>query len=337
MTAQAPGIQLPEPADTLWSHAGSAILAPETVEWMTGGSPGSWSIGGGTILAARWRHRRSSDIDIAVPPGVGERRTWIEPPPQIKRAWEKAGAVEIRTSRIGASIRFPQGKIDIFESAPMPEGAEYTAAVHGRPTRIQTAEQILHGKIAGRLARAPTRDLFDFAVAGEIDLWALEKAVNREHPREVALQAGYALNDAAGHADLARTALEDVAPEFQALAADPAARGVGALLAAQYRGITVQWDGTSVEMEAVRSDGTRRSAAMSARTPGEVELAAERMSVTPYLRNAAEADGMDRLKGGDRVDCGQRPGARLSRRDQLPQSGTQPGRATDGNRGDPEY
>ncbi len=54
-------IDPPEPARTLLHRVKAALD-----EWVTPVCPeeAPWRIGGGTLLAARWRHRLSTDIDI---------------------------------------------------------------------------------------------------------------------------------------------------------------------------------------------------------------------------------------------------------------------------------
>ena len=54
---------LPEPARELWLRTRRIIS--ESLEELTGEEQG-YRIGGGTILAARWQHRRSEDIDLTV-------------------------------------------------------------------------------------------------------------------------------------------------------------------------------------------------------------------------------------------------------------------------------
>ena len=67
MTSQpkAEDLTLPEPARTLLSRTRGILdtyVTPRTPD------RSGWTIGGGTILAARWRHRESRDIDLLVHP-----------------------------------------------------------------------------------------------------------------------------------------------------------------------------------------------------------------------------------------------------------------------------
>ena len=56
-------LQLPAPAGALWSR----IREPLKRALTSRGAPMELKLGGGTVLAARWRHRRSHDIDVVVP------------------------------------------------------------------------------------------------------------------------------------------------------------------------------------------------------------------------------------------------------------------------------
>lgn len=56
-------LRLPEPAGTLWKR----IREPLKRALGSRGAPTELKLGGGTVLAARWEHRKSHDIDIVVP------------------------------------------------------------------------------------------------------------------------------------------------------------------------------------------------------------------------------------------------------------------------------
>ena len=58
-------LALGEPAATLWRECRAALR--EAFDALPGG-PREWRFGGGTILAARWGHRTSFDIDLTVAP-----------------------------------------------------------------------------------------------------------------------------------------------------------------------------------------------------------------------------------------------------------------------------
>ena len=61
-------LRLPEPAGSLHARTRDLLDA-----WLPEVMPpdGVWAIGGGTMLAARWKHRKSMDLDIALPSQSG--------------------------------------------------------------------------------------------------------------------------------------------------------------------------------------------------------------------------------------------------------------------------
>ncbi|MCY4636881.1 MAG: hypothetical protein OXG04_20675 [Acidobacteria bacterium] len=65
--ADAPGetLDLPEPARTLFRKTRAAL---ETHVSAYAADGEGYKLGGGTILAARWKHRRSNDIDVLFHP-----------------------------------------------------------------------------------------------------------------------------------------------------------------------------------------------------------------------------------------------------------------------------
>ncbi len=61
-------LTLPEPGASLWRRTANALeRALQQTEWPVE----CWTIGGGTILAQRWAHRASTDIDLTVAQGTG--------------------------------------------------------------------------------------------------------------------------------------------------------------------------------------------------------------------------------------------------------------------------
>ena len=61
----APVLTLPAPAAELWKRIAPAVR--EEIGRLAGGES-QYAIGGGSILAARWKHRHSYDVDLVVPP-----------------------------------------------------------------------------------------------------------------------------------------------------------------------------------------------------------------------------------------------------------------------------
>ena len=140
--------------------------------------PNLFSFGGGTMLAARWKHRESTDIDILAARGSGLRSTlegnqanWFA------AACEAAGGLEIEYLPATATITvsFPEGQWDLSELDPPLPGMEALAEVDGTPIQALSNSQILAGKLLHRAFEAVPRDLFDLAVAATLDRPALDQ------------------------------------------------------------------------------------------------------------------------------------------------------------------
>ena len=101
MTSQpkAEDLTLPEPARTLLGRTRGILdtyVTPRTPD------RSGWTIGGGTILAARWRHRESRDIDLLVHPRTETR--FLQPaaaPARRPRELVRAGRDQRAAQRRG--------------------------------------------------------------------------------------------------------------------------------------------------------------------------------------------------------------------------------------------
>ena len=66
-------LELPEPARSLFRKTRAALETHVSAHAADGAG---YKLGGGTILAARWRHRRSNDIDVLFHPDAERTRTY---------------------------------------------------------------------------------------------------------------------------------------------------------------------------------------------------------------------------------------------------------------------
>lgn len=124
------------------------------------GGPYECRLGGGTILAARWRHRDSFDVDLTVSPGaiLGSLR------PRLDEAMAAlGGAADYRRGQW--KIDFDAGQVDLSSLQPYPVGAQRTAIVDDEPFIVLSTSQILNGKLE-RASRSPVRDVFENNVLG---------------------------------------------------------------------------------------------------------------------------------------------------------------------------
>lgn len=136
--------------------------------------PSTVILGGGTMLAARLRHRASIDIDLLLPSRKDVRDLWPGRRLDLERA--TGGRVRRKTEhRITATV--PEGVLDITATTPELRGTETKIEVEGRFETVLTNAQILRGKLQ-RSDQGLPRDAFDLITAAKSDPAALEIAVN---------------------------------------------------------------------------------------------------------------------------------------------------------------
>lgn len=181
-------VVLPEPGRTLLRRVYPLL------ERRLGGDSAraGYIIGGGTMLAARWGHRASKDLDIKVNNTEGYRavsRMHDEPmlEASLDREMHAAGAhAKKRSSQLelmyifGAQDDQDPPRIELVELAPKLSGQVIRTESEGMSFWSATNEEILAGKWIDRRDDSPVRDVFDFAVAGVRDGHALQRAMATE-------------------------------------------------------------------------------------------------------------------------------------------------------------
>ena len=245
-------LELPEPARTLLDTAFETV-DKTLVEIVPRGH--RWRIGGGTLLAARWAHRRSTDIDIFLPGNSGI--TTLDPRwnPEFAHAMNAVGANRIEVQANSLKFSFPAGRIEITQLDPSPSLAPAIATVDGREIAVYGNDQILTGKLHGRGARLPARDVFDVAVARREDPGALRTAVNFLDP---ALHAEIVHLIRIGsdlYADAAPEAIIDPAPRWAHLLQEGPAEAINAIEDARYRTIDIRYAHGTATVALTAEDG----------------------------------------------------------------------------------
>ena len=177
-------LKLVEPAASLWRMAGPTI--EKALEELQDG-PHEWRFGGGTILATRWGHRLSFDIDLTVTGNADLRELTPECNEGFDAAIRHLGG-EPRHAPGSFKIDFETGSIEICSLDPTPATGEERFAIAGREETVLSTTQILCGKLE-RAPRSPVRDVFDFLAAKQADPRALAATANslyEGHARAVA-------------------------------------------------------------------------------------------------------------------------------------------------------
>ena len=170
-------VSFPEPGASLLRRT-FARLAPRFDALTPCGR--KWAIGGGTVLASRWGHRASTDIDVCLPKDSGVAALWPSWNAEFVTEVQSLGATEIREKAQGLTVAFEGGGVvDVTEvDYSFLEDLE-DAIVDGMRVSLLTTHSILFGKLHGRGLLIPVRDAFDIAVARHEDPAALRRAVNR--------------------------------------------------------------------------------------------------------------------------------------------------------------
>lgn len=245
---------LPEPARSLWRR----VAAPLRAEMNTLDRFEPWKIGGGTTLAARWNHRKSTDIDLKVAPNAGLILLRSKYGGTLEKTMEQLGATRIRHQDRQISIHFDEGKIDIAQGRCVPATGHTVESMDGHAEIVLSTPQILHGKLHGRSLRSPVRDLYDFAVTNELEPEALEIAVNTLHDGQFTETMHNWLAERLNYQEDARSEITAADDRWSPIMADPAAEAVRAIGDRRYKTVTLEIDGRELHAACVCMDGTER-------------------------------------------------------------------------------
>lgn len=165
-----PGKNLPPGAwQTLLPRA---VMLIDEVRMHGGVENPFWTLGGGTVLMFRYRHRLSKDIDVFVPD------------PQY------LGFVTPRLSDVAASLtedyveapdafvklQFEEGEVDFVASPNLLDDAWEPWEIGGNRVRVEKPAEIIAKKMYHRGDRATARDLFDLTLVVEREPEALRQA-----------------------------------------------------------------------------------------------------------------------------------------------------------------
>ncbi len=160
---------IPSPADAILGQVAPALLQVL--------GHGEILVGGGTALAARWRHRRSTDIDMTVSSKVFDRAFG-----RVPALLAAASVTNIRHGRGWLTGTCTEGEFSISNTAPLltsPQGPADRERRFGIALE-QTAETLAR-KLRLRMfgnGEFVARDLYDICTAHEQDPSALDTALS---------------------------------------------------------------------------------------------------------------------------------------------------------------
>jgi hypothetical protein len=122
-----------------------------------------WTLGGGTVLMLRYRHRLSKDIDIFVPDP--QYLGYVTP-----RLSDTAASLTqdyIEQSGMFVKLQFEEGEVDFVAAPNLVDDAWEIWDIGGRAVRVETAAEVIAKKMYHRGDRVTARDLFDLALVIE--------------------------------------------------------------------------------------------------------------------------------------------------------------------------
>ena len=152
-------LKLPGDAGRLWRHVRETFRERLRRDRTT--AP-EYELGGGTILAARWGHRRSFDIDLTTTDPRGELAATARTGRGLAEAL--GGRLNPRSSVTHLTIELEEGRVDVTRARPAPAGEERIALVDGHHERVLATTQILYGKLK-RAREVLARDVYDVTTA----------------------------------------------------------------------------------------------------------------------------------------------------------------------------
>lgn len=247
-------IELPEPAAGLWRRTAGTLRRHVAA---LGDDRETLRLGGGTILAAQWKHRRSFDIDITV-----SERTPLAildgAESSFRHDLEALGGVPDFDAELGSwAIEFDKSKVELWARDPLLDAGERVALIHGQRTTILSNAQILRGKLERAELNLP-RDVFDVVCAHEIDPSSLEWALNALPARQAMTRtASWKLN----HAYIAATApvaLEGISEADRRALSTLGARATEIAWNAVYDRMSIRIENDLLRVNATRRDGRER-------------------------------------------------------------------------------
>lgn len=121
-----------------------------------------WTLGGGTMLWLRFRHRESRDLDIFLsdPQLLGALSPRLNS--ESERIVHQRGGKFIEQSNF-LKLAFPEGDIDFIIAPHLTAPYAEPGEIDGRAVMIETPREILGKKLLYRAEDFTARDLFDLA------------------------------------------------------------------------------------------------------------------------------------------------------------------------------
>ena len=190
------------------------------------------------MLAARWKHRESTDLNLVVHPRTEIARLAKARNPQFWSAMEAAGATKIDLDGT-PTIHFAKGKIELIRKPPIPKVGAVEDAIDPTRIRLMDPSQILSARLQYRGTSAPVRDLYDLGVGQRTDPRRTAIAVNAIDERLLTAAVAHWLKRNDRYRKEAQDDLKGVPKEFRAIQNEPSEHARHAVTDARYHYMSI--------------------------------------------------------------------------------------------------
>ena len=245
-------LTLPEPAASLFRRTREAL---ETHVGRHTPNGEGIRLTGGTVLAARWGHRRSDDIDITFDPETETAHFDAT----LQPALEAVGGRPLAWGE-WSRVEFGDNHIDLLKAEPQPATGQGRALIDASPVTVLTTTQLINAKLHNRSLDPPVRDVYDIAVCGIEDPGSLERSVNGVYAATMDASILVWKMHQAEHADRARDELHEVPDRLDPVLRNPALYAINAAERALYWRVTITCDGGTVVVRTTSGWGKRETA-----------------------------------------------------------------------------
>ena len=127
-----------------------------------------YRMGGGTVLAMRWNHRFSTDIDFFMDPGATlelyRRGTWDDLLRQLETLQAEGVVRDLLTTTTGFSLHGPTAPLSLFEARRLTVDAVSDEREAASGVALESSLEIMLKKVRARMLRSPrylARDMYD--------------------------------------------------------------------------------------------------------------------------------------------------------------------------------
>ena len=210
---------------------------------------------GGAILAGRFAHRMSSDVDAHLRriPSFDILKPSRMHGAQLDRAMREVGAKRIYSSSTQIIFEFENGeKLDLIAGRLFPKPYGEPAIVEGEPAEVATNAQIIATKVKARGALSPARDLYDLVVAARHDRAGVAEGVNALPAEDLALASKSWAGNARRLREEART-MKAVPEALAWITDDPARFALETLRQITWRTMTLHYTEQGAKLEGERN------------------------------------------------------------------------------------